>query len=1012
MNNQTNPDAITTVIKGVSLVNPAAGYFLEIAWNSALENRASKLGEKLKEFSEKSEDKGWDAKAAGAFAKIFPKPPKDQEDAEKLLKNLSNDNYKNIEEKFSNFLIDGDDKEFLDNIKEIFDTDNSIEALKLFFKMNELIVSQKIFQEFVSLHNLNEENREKLEKQLEYIDKKFESNILQLERNRLTLDEGFYIISPVYFESHKSRGINNWIEGWKFNLFDVYIDCDYKRKIVNEIEKNGNFLISGKSGYSKSTTLYRIICDYYSKGYNIVASLDEFGGGAIEHPQKIVEVIKELMVGGNVLVAIDDVQNKPQAFEIIKRLEDNLDNIKFVFTARLPEFDDLHHEGQKKYLYNWEDIDYSLEKLMTEKKIEDFDPEEAESFISKYYPLIHHKKIPETELRPYSQKLYRNSKNGNPIMFKFLLTGKGLMKDIERKYSDYIFDKQSANVNPLSLKCTIFSCILDCCGIQITNELANKCKFDLGILKNSILKYNQLKGTWETMHPIWAANFLIFWYTKSKKEGNPREVIKKIIQIIIDIKDNEITYNLIGSLSTLISNNKDLFDLFENSLNIPKYLNDLYKAELYAFSLSNIYIEKNAGKALILIDKGLNIYKKLIKDNENLNKEFAAAFYNEGRAHFNSEDPQKALESYDKALLITPEFDYPWIGKGAALTKLGKNKEALYAYDKAIEINPDSVYAWRNKSDLLANLNKDLDALKAYNKLLKLNPKESSSWYNKGTALGHLGKNWEALTAFDKSLELDPEFADAWKNKGTALVKLGKHSQALEAYNKALEFDPEDPSTWYNKGKVLIVLERHQDALKAFNKASELDPEDPASWHDKGTVLIDLERYHEALTAFNKALKFEPEDPSTWYNKGNVLDDLELHRDALNAYNKAIELDPKFADAWNNKGYVLLELREYQEALVALDKAQELDPESSSMLYNKGKVLVKLLRNPEALKYLDKFLEIKPRYAEAWYNKGIALKNIHKYPEAMEAFSKALEIDPEFEDALRYKTIVKNLNLL
>jgi len=124
-----------------------------------------------------------------------------------------------------------------------------------------------------------------------------------------------------------------------------------------------------------------------------------------------------------------------------------------------------------------------------------------------------------------------------------------------------------------------------------------------------------------------------------------------------------------------------------------------------------------------------------------------------GDFEFESHNYQKALEYFDKALVIDPEYVEAWIKKGLALRSQGGFERAIRCYDKALEIDP-------NRAEV---------------------------WYNKGIALRGLGRFDEAVKFYDKALELDSTLHKAWINKALALDALGRSEEASECYSKARE---------------------------------------------------------------------------------------------------------------------------------------------------------------------------------------------------------------------------------
>jgi len=92
--------------------------------------------------------------------------------------------------------------------------------------------------------------------------------------------------------------------------------------------------------------------------------------------------------------------------------------------------------------------------------------------------------------------------------------------------------------------------------------------------------------------------------------------------------------------------------------------------------------------------------------------------------------------------------------KGAALVVLGRYEEALQAFDKAIELDPQYADAWNNKGVALYELGRYKEALQAYDKAIELDPYDADAWNDKGTVLGKLGRHYEAQVCYDKAKEL------------------------------------------------------------------------------------------------------------------------------------------------------------------------------------------------------------------------------------------------------------------
>jgi tetratricopeptide (TPR) repeat protein len=152
----------------------------------------------------------------------------------------------------------------------------------------------------------------------------------------------------------------------------------------------------------------------------------------------------------------------------------------------------------------------------------------------------------------------------------------------------------------------------------------------------------------------------------------------------------------------------------------------------------------------------------------------------------------------------------------------GKYKEAVEAYDGAIAIEPDYTYAWYSKGLACSKLKKYKEAVEAYDGAIAIDPKYTDAWYGKGWALGALKKYNEAIEAYDKSIELDFNYWDVWYSKGLVLSSLKKYQESIDCFSRAIEINPNWNEAWYEKGRSLESLGKRNIASKFFEKAREL----------------------------------------------------------------------------------------------------------------------------------------------------------------------------------------------
>ena len=334
-----------------------------------------------------------------------------------------------------------------------------------------------------------------------------------------------------------------------------------------------------------------------------------------------------------------------------------------------------------------------------------------------------------------------------------------------------------------------------------------------------------------------------------------------------------------------------------------------------------------------------------------------------------------------------------WLKEGDTLRYHEQYQEALEAYEQAIRLDPQFADAYHNKGITLNNLQRYQEALEAYDQAIRLNP-QYAPVYHKSNTLRDPQRCEEALVAYEQAIRLNPKFAAAYYNKGITLSNLQRYEEALEAYDQAIRLNPQYALAYNNKGITLANMQRYQEALEAYDQAIRLNPQYALAYNGKGYTLHDLQRYEEALEAYEQAIRLDPQRADACNNKGNTLSNMQRYQEALEAFEQAIRLDPQRADACNNKGNTLSNMQRYQEALEAFEQAIRLNPQYAYAYYSKGNTLYNMQRYQEALKAFEQAIRLDPQHADTCNSKGLMLYNMQRYQEALKAFEQAIRLDP------------------
>jgi tetratricopeptide (TPR) repeat protein len=357
-------------------------------------------------------------------------------------------------------------------------------------------------------------------------------------------------------------------------------------------------------------------------------------------------------------------------------------------------------------------------------------------------------------------------------------------------------------------------------------------------------------------------------------------------------------------------------------------------------------------------DRALQAYEKALE----IRPEYAEAWIGKGNVQQASGNSKAALNSYEKAIQIQPRNWQAWVGRAQVLDKLGKSQEAIDTYKGAIQIDKNAKEAWQGLAQIQMRLKQYPEAIHSFDRLLKIEDNDAFAWYQKGWAWQNLRDYQEALKAYDKAVEIKPDLSSAWYQKGNVLMNLRKDEEAVQAYEKAVQFQPKLDIAWYSLGIALSRLGRNEEALNAYTQATQVRANNGEAWYQKGWTLHQLKRYDEAISAYETVIRLFPKNEQAWYNKGNVLYILKRYEDAIAAYQQTVALKKNYYQAWNSLGNSLLQVKRYEEAINAYARALRYQPDYKQA--KEGKARAEFLLTRERQKFEENIRQKLPENEE------------------------------------------------
>ena len=426
--------------------------------------------------------------------------------------------------------------------------------------------------------------------------------------------------------------------------------------------------------------------------------------------------------------------------------------------------------------------------------------------------------------------------------------------------------------------------------------------------------------------------------------------------------------------------------------------------------------------ALILMPRTVGAQEEPINPSED-----AVALFNNGQDAHEKGDLQTAIENYEKALKIIPEFPEAELQRGNAYQSLGKLDMAEAAFRRAVELREDWSLALASLGSVLVRkggyaqaesyltkaLEKDELNFPAYVAITDLRLKTKaptvvlqslltriraltakanptvSLLVSQAALESAVGDRKAARTSASRALAIDAKHLSALATSADLALSDGDTS-AAEMYAKRLEaITPGSESSKSLRARLLAAEGRPEEALVLLNSIT-----------NPGTETTDLKKQIKAATItdpgeLERQLAADPKSSiilgrlCTAYRKSDPTKALDYCRRASESAPDSVQPVIGYAAA-------LVQAKRYDDAVVILRKLLQVDPNNATARANLATALFQLKRYPEAKVEFRWLTDNQPDQPTAYYFLGIVHDHLLEFADAAANYQQFLRLaDPE-----------------
>ena len=386
------------------------------------------------------------------------------------------------------------------------------------------------------------------------------------------------------------------------------------------------------------------------------------------------------------------------------------------------------------------------------------------------------------------------------------------------------------------------------------------------------------------------------------------------------------------------------------------------------------------------------------------------------------EEVETALEFYDQALKINPDFAEAEYQRAVALAMLGRAAEAETGLRRAMELSPEWLLPPAALGEILARTKgREGEAEAPLRQALKIDPRHAPALLTLAELRRRAGDAHEALELLRRATsEGDGAPAHVWAARGELEKAAGDSASALKSFGHALRHDPKNVLARYGRAEILVGNKDFERALKDLQALEEparsdaslalavatlyarvddktaarrvLDslPEAARRSPDVGRLrasldVVNCENTPEARAALEKLLVAEPKNASVAACLGELYRTEDPQR-SLAFYRQAAEVEPANVKYATGYASALVQLRRFAEAAELLRRVIAAAPDSYAAHSNYAIALYELKLYRQAIGEYNWMAKARPDLAVIYFFIGTAHDHVGEYEDALRAY--------------------------
>ena len=407
----------------------------------------------------------------------------------------------------------------------------------------------------------------------------------------------------------------------------------------------------------------------------------------------------------------------------------------------------------------------------------------------------------------------------------------------------------------------------------------------------------------------------------------------------------------------------------------------------------------------------------------------AAIFIGLAEIYTASNQPDKALEEYRRALVADPVAAKAHIGIATINIQRGELDKALEQLKRGEVATPQNrdihlmlAGIYEKKGDVkladyhsllggkskltqtvqrptgqsdASGADKEIENLKA---AIKERPEDTLSYEKLGHIYRAAGKDAEAIEAYREAAHRNSTNSDVYLNLGILYEKKSQIDEAVVAYKRAAKVNPASAEAHLRLGDIRFSRGLFQEAVEQYSEFLKLRPASPDIHLKLARIFAKSKEAGLALSSYSSVLTYSPNDGDANREIAALYAQKGDNDKAIAHFKKALLIHKDDSEARTALISIFVKSKQYDEITVLLKEAVELSPDDPVNHYKLGLIYDFKKEYDNAIVTYKKAIELKPDNARVLNALGRLYMKTGRLSEAKETLEAAKKADPTMEE--------------